>query len=348
MLVILVLLSLTSITTLFSIDAVRMPQQVISLAMGILIYLYLSQQDSRFFKQLSVPAYILAVIALAVTLFLGVNVRGTVGWVDVFGFRFQTAEFVKPLLILAFAEFIATHKPVNIPNILKNIALFALPFVLVFVQPDLGTALIIFVMWAAMIFIGNLPGIATAVAVGLMVLLGILSPYVLKDYQMERLTTFMDPSKDPLDTGYNVIQSMIAVGSGGILGKGLGRGTQSHLRFLPEKHTDFIFASLAEEFGLAGSLALIALFALLFYRLLDVLGKLRDIKNRLIVTGVFTYVFFQAFLNIAMNIGIAPVTGITLPLISFGRSSVLSTFIALGLAASVMHGIKSKPSIEIK
>lgn len=341
-------LSFTSLIIIFSIAPDNLNQQGIFLLIGFIIYLYFSSQDSAIYKNLSIYFYIFAFIALGITLIFGSKVRGSSRWIQLFGVQIQTSELIKPLIILSFSEFISKWKPDNIRNIALNLISFILPAFLIFLQPDLGTTIVYFVIWAAMMLVGGLSisGIITSI---IFIISGFFaSPYILKEYQYRRISAFLDPEKDPLGSGYNVIQSMIAIGSGKIFGKGLGKGTQSHLKFLPERHTDFVFASLAEEFGLVGALSVIGIFAALLYKLLINIPKLASLQDKLIVTGVFTYIFFQAFLNIAMNLGIAPVTGITLPLISVGGSSILATYISLGIAVSVINSVGDRPLIEIK
>lgn len=285
---------------------------------------------------------------LLTTLVLGTSIRGSTRWIPIGTFQLQPGEFVKPLLVLAFAFFLKMFPPKNIKNIIINTILFAIPTFLIFKQPDLGTALVVSSIWGAQMFVA---GISFWLIGGIMGIGAIFAEYLpkfLHDYQLKRLETFIDPFRDPLGAGYNVIQSIIAVGSGGILGKGLGHGTQSHLRFLPERHTDFIFASLAEELGIIGSLLVIGCLGSLLYRLLTLATHSPSSSSRLIYIGIFSYLFFQTFINIGMNIGIAPVTGVTLPLISYGGSSVLSTAITLGIAASCARSDRRHTLIEIK
>lgn len=343
-----VLLSITSLVVIFSIAPNRLPQQATYIFIGFLLYLYLSRQDTALLSNLAPSIYILSILALIAVFIFGADIRGSSRWIEVFNIQFQISEFTKPLLIVAFAEFISKWKPDSLGNIFKNFVLFIVPTVLIFIEPDLGTALVYLVFWFTMLFIGGLNKLAIISAVLLATLLIVLSPYYLQDYQLERLQTFTNPYNDPLGSGYNVIQSMIAIGSGEYFGRGLGKGTQSHLQFLPEKHTDFIFASLAEEFGFFGSIAVIILYIILLTHLLNSALLIRSKRERLIVLAVFAYIFFQAFLNIGMNLGIAPVTGVTLPLLSSGGSSVLATFISLALASSIISKIKSRASIEIR
>ena len=343
-----ILSGVLSLVVLTSISPDRLSQQALMFAIGLVIYFYLSSQDIAVFKTLAPVGYLIALGMLGLTLVLGETVRGSARWIRLGTFQLQTGEFAKPLLVLAFGYFLALFPPKNIKNILLNVLVFAIPTLLIFKQPDLGTALSVSSIWLAQIFVSGISYWLIAVVGGIGVLGIRFLPRFLHDYQLRRLTTFIDPFRDPLGAGYNVIQSIIAVGSGGILGKGLGGGTQSHLRFLPERHTDFIFASLAEELGAVGSLVVILCLGGLLYRLLSLATHTISHSSRLIYMGTFGFLFFQTFINIGMNIGIAPVTGVTLPLISYGGSSIVAIAITLGIASSCARGDKVHTLIEIK
>jgi len=308
----------------------------------------LSRQDSAIFKTLAPFLYILILILLIATLIFGSAIRGSTSWIELAGFQLQASELAKPLLVLAFPFFLQMFPPKTFVNIVVNTVIFIIPVFLIFKQPDLGTALVVSSIWISGMFVSGLSfwliGIVALFFLGALRYL----PSFLREYQLRRIETFIDPFRDPLGAGYNVIQSIIAVGSGGILGKGLGHGTQSHLRFLPERHTDFIFASLAEELGLVGSLLVIFSLGGLLYRLLNLATHTKSSSSRLIYIGIFSYLFFQTYINIGMNIGVAPVTGVTLPLISYGSSSVIATAITLGIAGSCARSDKSRNLIEIK
>lgn len=346
--IVLILLSLISLLILFSIAPEKLPQQATFLLIGFMLYLYLGSQNTGLYKGTGSILYIASVILLLITLLFGETVRGSTRWIGIFGTRLQTSELIKPLLVISYAEFLTRWKPTNLTNIAKNIGLAAIPIVLVFIQPDLGTALIHATTWFAMFFIAGAPYLAIAIGGIITGIVIKIAPKFLQEYQIRRLTAFLDPTQDPLGSGYNVIQSMIAIGSGKILGKGLGKGTQSQLRFLPERHTDFIFASLAEEFGLLGAGAVIAMYIYMLSWILSFAVKSNNSQDKIILAGAFTYLFFQGFLNIAMNLGIAPVTGVTLPLVSAGGSSILATYITLGIVLAISKGQKHKASIEIK
>ncbi len=337
-----------SLVVLTSISPERVGQQALMFGLGLLLFIYLSHQDSAIYKTFAPAGYLLALLLLIATVVFGSTVRGSTRWIALGSFQLQAGEFVKPLLVLSFAYFLHLYPPKNLKNILLNLALFAVPAILVFKQPDLGTTLVISSIWLSQLFVSGLSYWLVAAGLSASLLFLKFLPGLLHDYQLKRLETFVDPFRDPLGAGYNVIQSVIAVGSGGILGKGLGHGTQSHLRFLPERHTDFIFASLAEELGIVGSILVIFCLGGLLYRLLTLATCAHSTSSRLIYVGIFSYLAFQVFINIGMNIGIAPVTGVTLPLISYGGSSVLATAITLGIAASCVRSDRTRALIEIK
>lgn len=343
-----ILAAALSLVVLTSISPERVAQQALMFGVGFLIYIYISHQDSAVFKTFAPITYVISILMLLATRVLGTTIRGSTRWIPIGTFQLQAGEFVKPLLVLSFAYFMRLYPPKTFKNILINTILFAIPTLLIFKQPDLGTALVVSCIWASGMFVSGISFWLIGGLLGAGTIFGEFLPRFLHDYQLKRLETFIDPFRDPLGAGYNVIQSIIAVGSGGIFGKGLGHGTQSHLRFLPERHTDFIFASLAEELGIVGSLLVIFCLGGLLYRLLTLATHSPSSSSRLIYIGIFSYLFFQTFINIGMNIGIAPVTGVTLPLISYGGSSVLATAITLGIAASCSRGDRVHTLIEIK
>lgn len=337
-----------SLVMLTSISPERVPQQALMFALGFLLFVYLSHQDVAAYKTFATTAYITAVLLLFATLIFGETIRGATRWIPLGAFQLQAGELVKPLLILSFASYLEWFPPTKLKNLGIHFLLFSLPAYLIFRQPDLGTTLVVASFFAVQVFIAGLP----VWIIGILALLGILgfrfSPNLLHSYQWERIKTFLDPFRDPLGSGYNVIQSIIAVGSGGLIGKGLGHGTQSHLRFLPERHTDFIFASLAEELGLIGSLLVILCLGGLLYRFLILATHTSNSLARSIFLGSFGYLAFQTFINIGMNLGITPVTGVTLPLISYGGSSILATALTLGIAAAFARQTSAPSLLEIR
>lgn len=206
-----------------------------------------------------------------------------------------------------------------------------------FRQPDLGTTLTLAAIWVFALIGGNI----SLIKMGLMGFITLpfiyLGSFFLKDYQKDRILSFLSPNHDPLGTGYNVIQSTIAVGSGQVMGRGLGRGTQSRLQFLPEFRTDFVFASMAEEFGLIGSVIVLGLYGWMMVRCIIVSSDITERFGTVVVYGVLGMLFFQTVVNVGMNTGVMPVTGITLPLLSYGGSSLIGTLISLGLVASCIR-----------
>jgi len=341
------LAALTSLTILFSISPDRLITQAVWLIIGFVLYLYLSSQDSAVYSALSQIAFPLSIILLFLTFLVGDGVRGSTRWISFFGFGFQTSEIVKPLLALSFARFLTERKLTPLNTLLLT-GTITLPLLFILKQPDLGTGLVITALVGAQIILAGAPLWLYLVGIVLGYFGLRLAPSLLHDYQLARLESFVDPTKDPLGSGYNVIQSIIAVGSGGLFGKGLGHGTQSHLRFLPERHTDFVFASLVEELGFLGGIFVLAVLGIILYRLCVLMLTAKQREQRLILVGIFAYLLFQSFVNIGMNLGIAPVTGVTLPLISYGGSSILGISLSLGIAGSISNSLHSGKSLEIK
>lgn len=340
--------SCLSLIVLTSIAPDKLLQQAIMFTLGLVLFWYLSSQESAVYQAFSPLAYPISLVLLSLPFIFGTSVRGSTRWIPLGSFQLQPAELAKPLLILAFAFLLTKFPPARLRNIILNLVIFAIPTYLVYRQPDLGTALALSSIFAFAVFVAGLPLWALISTFLLAVVGWDYLPHILRDYQLSRLTSFLDPASDPLGAGYNVIQSMIAVGSGSVWGKGLGHGTQSHLRFLPENHTDFIFASLAEELGLVGSILVIVVLGSLLYRLLHLGTHARSPYARLVFFGSFGVFAFQTFVNIGMNIGIAPVTGVTLPLISYGGSSILGSAIILGIASSFAHSQNFPTLLEIK
>jgi len=261
--------------------------------------------------------------------------RGAVRWIQIGQFTFQPSEIVKPLLVLFLAGFYTRYKIQDTRYKILSFALFLPVILLIFKQPDLGSSLVVLAIWVGILFAVGLNFKLFAVCC---LLFAVCSPLVwrfLKDYQRARVLSFLNPYSDPLGTGYNVIQAVISVGSGKFFGRGLGRGTQSHLYFLPERHSDFIFASLAEELGFLGASLLLVFYFLLLFQILKIAKNAADDFGFLIVTGVFSHLSFQILVNIGMNLGLLPITGITLPLVSTGGSSLLATMVSLGLVENV-------------
>lgn len=320
---------------------------LVYVCIGVIVAFLFSKIDLTILRSFTNHMYIVSILLLLATLFLGAITRGSRRWIDFGLFQFQPSELMKLMLILILSQWLQSLKPTRVLNVIKVLALISVPMGLVLVEPDLGTTIILAVVTLTLLFVSGLPWkyIISVSIIGIA-----LSPLLwtgLQDYQKDRIVTFMQPSRDPLGKGYNAIQSQIAVGSGQLIGRGLGHGTQSKLRFLPEYRTDFVFASLAEELGLIGSLLVIGGFSWLLIRLLLLAWMVESEYNRLVIIGVWAMFAFQMFVNIGMNIGIMPITGITLPFISSGGTSLIISLAAIGLVAGIAKKSHKGQGIEI-
>jgi rod shape determining protein RodA len=335
---ILIILTFGLSTTWSTVPNLFVSQSAFVLISTLVVFL-LRKIDARLIQSVAWMAYPLTIILLLTTFVFGEVTRGSTRWIPVGTYNLQTSEIAKPLLLLSYAYFFTHIKKASgwkgdLTWLGLQAFLGALPTLIVFSQPDLGSAIILGVGWLGVLLSYGL----TKTQIGAMVfgIVGFIpiAFFNLKPYQYQRLVSFINPFADPTRSGYNVIQSMIAVGSGKVFGKGVRMGTQSHLRFLPERHTDFAFASFAEEFGFLGvSLLLLSICALLIW--LTRTAKHLNEFSRLYISGVFFMIFFQAIINIGMNLGLMPVTGITLPFVSYGGSSLLSLGLLLGFVLSL-------------
>ena len=282
------------------------------------------------------PLFGLMLLLLLLTDLLAPKVKGAQSWLGVGSIRFQPSEFAKIAIILMMSKFLSRYPPLDFKTFLAGLGVIMLPVLLVLIQPDAGSALVYLVISFGMLLAAGTPFKYLGGLVGLgLAGVPVMYFFLLKEYQRNRILVFIDPMRDPLGAGYNVIQSRIAVGSGGLVGKGFMMGTQSKLKFLPEPHTDFIFSVFSEEFGFVGNILLVFLFSVLFFRIILAGMRSRDRRCKILVAGVSSWLWFQTFESIGMSIGFTPVTGLPLPFLSYGGSSLLATFIALGLVASV-------------
>ena len=279
---------------------------------------------------------------------LGWSAMGMTGWIriPIIGLRFQPSELAKLVTILLMASLGAEYngRIETLRDYAKLCGILCIPFLLILTQPDLGTGLIVLVAGAAIIICAGAPRSWVLVTIGVIVLGATLVvvtslmpgvPHVLKQYQLNRLIVFVDPSVDPAGDGYNLQQAKIAVGSGGFFGKGIGNATQSGSGFLPEAHTDFVFALMAEEFGFVGSTVLLALFGWMLFATISLAQRVDSPFAKLILVGIVTMWSFQLLQNVGMCIGLMPITGIPLPFISFGSSSMISQMICVGMVQSI-------------
>ena len=281
--------------------------------------------------------YILGILLLLLVIFFGISASGSKRWINFFIMNLQPSELMKIAIIVCFARYYHRIQSSDIQSykyLLQPIILLLIPCYLVITQPDLGTAILIAGSGLAIIWLAGL-NLKYFVYSGLILLVSL--PFVisfLKPYQKSRILTFFNPDRDPLGAGYQIIQSKIAIGSGGFLGKGFLQGTQSYLEFLPEKHTDFIFTLFSEEFGFVGSMVLILLYALLIYRIIRIGFSSRSFFAKLYCFGFASALFLYIFVNIAMVLGLLPIVGAPLPIMSYGGSSMLSIMLGLSIVMS--------------
>lgn len=286
--------------------------------------------------------YAVILLLLVAVLITGYTAKGARSWFDFGAFRLQPAEPAKVALALVLASFLTRYPPKTILNLSGALLLSSLAAVLVLLQPDLGTVAVYAFMIFIVLVVAGTPGKFLFPMIGAVLVSLPVGWSMLKEYQKLRMLVFINPSIDPLGAGYNVIQSRIAVGAGGLFGKGFLQGSQSKLHFLPEPHTDFIFSVFSEEFGFIGAIIILALFAVILWRMIRTALRCGDGRGQIIAACISAWIWFQVFENIAMSVGIAPVTGLTLPFVSYGGSSLVSLGAAMGLVQSVHVSARSQ------
>jgi rod shape determining protein RodA len=320
-------------------------RQTLYAVVGIALMLAVAKVDYSRFREIRVGIYSLMIASICLVLTFGAAARGSRRWIELPYFRFQPSELAKLLLIVALAAFVIerTRRGTPMRQTFRILALGLVPAGLVFLQPDLGTGIVLVVITIAILFLAGVPwrhfavigGLAAAAISFVLVIApaaGLPSP--LHGYQQDRLTAFLHPSNDPSDASYQVNQSVTAIGSGEKTGRGDG-STQTKLLFLPERHTDFVFAVVGERFGFMGAAFVLSLYALFIWRILRILTLSKNLFGTLIAGGIAAMLMFQILVNVGMTLGMMPVTGVTLPLMSYGGSSVIATFLAIGLLQSI-------------
>ena len=314
-------------------------KQLFFAVIGFVVMIVLARFDYANWSGWAAPLYLVSILALLIVLILGQSAFGSRRWILIAGTPLQPSELAKLVTIVLLARYLADneHRMRSARPFLISLGMAALPALIVFVEPDLGTAVVFLAVWLGMVFIAGarpyhfaLLAVTTLVAVPFLMLAG------LNGYQRERLAVFVNPSRDPYGTGFNIVQAQISIGSGGLWGKGLTHGTQVQLDYLRTPTTDYIFSVLGEELGFVGALALFLLFVLLLMRGLRAATLAPDAFGRLIATGIAIMILFQVFINVGVNLRIFPVTGIPLPFISQGGSSLLTLFAAVGLLQSIL------------
>lgn len=342
-----VILLIISFGIIASIAPANLLNHLLFLLFSVLFFLLFSILDIEIIIPFSPIFYFFSLILLILPFIFGTVTRGAVRWIPLAGFTLQPSEIIKPFLVLMFSWF-WSRRNFSWKNFLFYCLIYFPAFALIFIQPDLGSSLV-----TLSIFLGILCflGISKEKLFVLFLSAVILMPifwFFLKDYQKMRIIHLINPYSDPYGEGYNVIQSKITIGSGGIFGKGLGKGTQSHLAFLPEKHTDFVFASIGEELGFLGVLTILVLYLLFLLRILKMAIKTREKVYFLLSIGLFFYFSFQSVVNLGMNLGLLPITGIPLPFLSYGGSSMLTSMISLGMLQSVYRKEQGEETLVIK
>jgi rod shape determining protein RodA len=316
-------------------------KQVVFLLTGLVLMFLISLIDYHSLVDISPYAYSISIVALVAVKIVGTKVLGARRWINLGGgVHFQPSEWVKLVLIIAVARYfwsVAGHE-LSWKDIAKVGLLVGIPMALVLIQPDLGTTLTYLPILVAGLFLGGLRLKQAAVLLLCIALVGVVawkSGKRLKPYQQARITAFLDPDSDPKGSGYQIRQSLIAVGSGGIWGKGSNQGTQTQGDFLPIPYTDFIFAAFCEEHGFVGAVGVLLLYLLILMRLIQNAQTASDLPGAFIIMGTVAVIVFQIAVNVGMVVGLMPVTGIPLPLMSYGGSSILFTFLALGIVMNV-------------
>jgi rod shape determining protein RodA len=320
-------------------------RHVVRFCLGIALLFIVAVSDLRWWLRFAYPLYFGVLLLLALVPVIGVESGGAQRWIGFGEYSFQPSEILKIVLVIALARYYQWLPPEKIwrPDALvPPLLMIGLPTVLALVQPDLGTAALFAIVGCGIMFLG---GVSYVYFLGAVVGIIVVLPHIwerLHDYQKERVLTLIDPERDPLGSGYHILQSKIAIGSGGLMGKGFMQGTQAQLNFLPEKHTDFIFTMFAEEMGFIGAAALLTLYLLVLLFIAYMALRCRSVFAKLIAAGMGLCLFTYVFINVAMVTGLVPVVGVPLPLVSYGGTSMLTMMVGLGfvLNAHVNRGLR--------
>lgn len=346
MLLLLILVSMMALTNLFSSTWNGGPQaspifykQLYILLFGSALIFFLLIFDYKELEMFGFVLYGIIILILLYTNFFVHTIAGTQRWINLGFFRLQPSEPAKLILVIVLASYFSRQEVghgLRFRDIIKPGILTAIPFVLIAIQPDLGTALMLGIIYVSMILFVKLrwPTVAILSVLGGSAAV-VFWNFLLKDYQRRRIETFLDPEGDPMNQGYQILQSKIAVGSGQVFGKGFMEGTQGHLHFLPEKHTDFAFSVWAEEWGFAGSIFFLGCYFFMLLWGINIALSARDKFGILLAFGLVMLIFWQAVINLLMIMGFLPVVGIPLPLFSYGGSSLLTTLISIGLLMNI-------------
>lgn len=327
------------------IDLLNFKKQIFFALTGLVLLIAFSFIDYHFLRSLNRYIFWGGVLVLIAVLIFGDTVRGTRGWFKVAGFAIQPVEFIKIVLIIFLSDYFAylSTKVKTVRHFLSSLAYTLVFAILVMLQPDFGSAIILLGIWFVLILAAGFNyKYFLAIGLGTIILFSSAWFFFFDNYQKNRIINFASPGQNALESGYNISQSIIAIGSGGLVGKGVGFGSQSQLKFLPEAQNDFIFAVIAEELGFLGVALVLLLYLLLFWRVFRVIRKSNNDFAIYFLIGAMGLIFIQMFINIGMNLGIMPVVGLSLPFISYGGSSLLSLMIIMGIMQNIL--IKTKTS----
>lgn len=314
-------------------------KQVAFAIVGLVAMIVLSRVDYRALGPLSLALYILSIAGLLFVLTVASSTYGSRRWIEAGGTQIQPSEIAKICTVILLAKYFSDHEEQmdRLRVFLTSLLIAAVPAVLVLVEPDLGSSLVFLIIWFTMAIIAGVRRLHMAALVTALAALTPAALYALAhSYQKERIDIWLDPNKDPLGTGFNILQAEISIGSGRLWGKGLTHGTQTQLDYLRTQTTDYIFSVGAEELGFAGAIALFALFVIVLFRCLRIAGHADDVFGRLIAVGVVSFILFQVFVNIGVNIRLVPVTGVPLPFVSQGGSSLMTLLASLGILQSIL------------
>ncbi len=321
-------------------------KQTISVVIGLAAIGFILKMDYTRLVKYAKFIYVANLLLLISVMVIGEEHKGAQSWISIGSFSLQPSEFAKIAMIITFAVYLTARegKLRNFSDLIPTFIFFGMPMFLILLQPDLGTALVFVAIYFGMLFVAgaNPKNLLALILIGAILVGGVLVAQLgfgldkpLKPYQLDRLTIFVDPYKDPKGAGYHVIQSLVSLGSGGIWGKGLFKGTQTQLNFLPEQKNDFIFSVVGEEFGFVGSVGLLILFYIFIMRGIKIAMKSKDMLGSLLATGIVSMITFHLLINIGMAAGIMPITGIPLPFFSYGGSSMLANLLGVGILLNV-------------
>lgn len=343
---VIIILGLISVVTLKSVAPHLAGQQTLFVLVGMVVFWLAAKLPFQHLQRWALPLYVALCLALIFSYGIGLATGRPGRWIPIGLFNIQPSQLAIPVTALILTNIPGSFNSSH--NLLKALGFIALPAVLIFIEPDLGTTIVYLISMLTVVFIKGIPGKTISILAGIsLVALVVAWLTILRPYQKQRITSFINQSEDVQGANYNATQALIAVGSGQLTGRGIGEGIQSHLRFLPERQTDFIFASLAEEFGFIGASTVLLLYATLIGTLLLAAKQVPDVDKAAFTSSLITMTTLHVVVNIGMNIGIMPITGITLPFLSYGGSSILSLCAMYGVVQSTTRDLKPQAVLHL-